>query len=375
MTLFFFLAMGSYFLLLIAWYAGWRRSSMLLDEEAKTKRFISVVISYRNEALSIPLALDAIRQLDYPAHQFEVIWVNDHSEDHSEELLMKLIGTETRFKLLALPEGIQGKKQAITLGVKQAKGEVIAITDADCQVPVRWLHRINQAFEQQHAKMVFGGVRISDNKTLFSGLQAMEFAGLVGSAASTVGLGFFSMCNGANLAFLKTVFVEVDGYTGNMQIPSGDDEFLARKILKVYPSAIQFVGFPDGVVATHPLPRLNDFMQQRIRWAGKWRHNPSLKTRLLALFVFGFQVAFLTMIGAALSGNMNEQLAAVLLGSKMVLESVYLLEVSRFLNSTWRWTLFVLLQFIYPVYVLSTVVLSQTGTYHWKGRKLFHKMS
>ncbi len=37
------------------------------------------------------------------------------------------------------------------------------------------------------------------------------------------------MCNGANLAFRKDVFNEVSGYKGNIQIASGDDEFLMRK--------------------------------------------------------------------------------------------------------------------------------------------------
>ncbi len=374
MTLLLFLAMGGYFFLIIALYAGWRRTAYFLNRGGVEEKFISVVIPYRNEALSIPAAVHSLLQLDYPTDKFEAIWVNDHSDDHSEELLKKLVGGNDSFKLLALPANEQGKKQAITLGVKQAKGTIIAITDGDCQVPQNWLTRINQAFDQDHVKMVFGGVRISDGKTLFSRFQAMEFAALVGSAASTVGIGFFSMCNGANLAFLKSVFDEVNGYTGNMQIPSGDDEFLGRKIDKAYPRAIGFVGFPDAVVTTQPLPALYDFMQQRIRWAGKWRYNQSVRARLLAFFIFGFQVAFLAMGGAALLGAISWRLAVSLWGIKMILEAVYLLSVSRFLNSNWHWTLFVILQFIYPLYVLSTVFLSQAGAYHWKGRKLFHKM-
>ena len=80
------------------------------------------------------------------------------------------------------------------------------------------------------------------------------------------------------------------------------------------------------------------------------------------------------LVTAALLGSIHWKQAGVLLGGKMILEGVYLLTVIRFLSSNWHWTSFVLLQFIYPLYVLSTVFQSQWGTYHWKGRKLFHKM-
>lgn len=375
MTLFFIFAMGGYFILLIAFYVGWKRTlSPSVGNSGEENKSISIVIPYRNEAGTIPILLDSLRRLDYPDNKLEVIWVNDHSEDGSETLLKKMGGENGLFKLLALSAGVYGKKQAITLGVQQATGEVIAITDADCKVPRLWLKRINQAFGQEDVKLVFGGVRMEDGQSFFSRLQAMEFAGLVGSAVSTLGLGFFSMCNGANLAFLKSAFTAVDGYEGNMQIPSGDDEFLGRKIAQAYPRPIRFLAFADAVVTTRPLPTGYDFMQQRIRWAGKWKYNQSAATRFLAFSVFVSQLAFVGLAGAALLGGIGWIQALALWGIKIILEAVYLTSVGRFLNSTWRWALFAVLQFIYPLYVLTTVVLSQTGAYHWKGRKLSHKI-
>ena len=77
------------------------------------------------------------------------------------------------------------------------------------------------------------------------------------------------MCNGANLAYEKKVFYEVNGFEGIDEIASGDDMLLMHKIQKVYPDKIMFLKSPEVIVQTQPAETLKDFMNQRIRWASK----------------------------------------------------------------------------------------------------------
>ena len=101
--------------------------------------------------------------------------------------------------------------------------------------------------------MVIGAVRIKPTHSFFSKLQVIEFSSLIASAAATLTLGFPTMCNGANLAYRKTTFVEVNGFDGNAHIASGDDEFLMRKVVKKFGAkSLKFLRDFNAVVTTNP---------------------------------------------------------------------------------------------------------------------------
>ena len=138
----------------------------------------------------------------------------------------------------------------------------------------------------------------------------------------------------ANLAFRKSAFVEVDGYAGNMDIPSGDDEFLMRKISGRFPGSIRFLNSADAVVSTRPQESVGAFFAQRLRWAAKWKYNPSVSTVALAFFILIFQ----TEIGALLFVTPFVRTIApvvmVLMIVKFLLEYFFLSRVGNFLNAS-----------------------------------------
>ena len=368
MHLFFVIVFGLYFLLLILLLVGWKGVASS-REEASLKALITVVIPFRNEENNLHQLIDDLGKINYPADRFEIILVNDHSVDRSVEIVTLFISSIVNFKMLSLPTGKEGKKQAITLAIENATGEIIVTTDADCRVPVKWLHIINNCFTDGRRKMVLGGVRITESSHPFSQWQALEFCSLMGVTSSSSGLGFPTMCNGANLAYLKSAFMEVDGYQGNFEIASGDDEFLMRKIFHRFPEGIYFLAESESVVSTGHQKTFFNFVQQRLRWAGKWKHNSSWIARGLAVFVLLFQISFLLLVALAVFRRIEIQLVILLVGLKLILESFFLYRVSVFLRVKWRTIHFLLLQFVYPVYVIFMGVASLLMTYEWKGRK------
>src|SRR5688572_1499551 len=206
---------------------------------------LSIVIPVRNEQAGIIHLLEDIRNQSY--QNFEVIVVNDSSRDNTADIVLNFTSQDAKFRFLA--SGGEGKKVALTTGINASRGEIIVTTDGDCRVKVDWLKAVQKYFQAHDTKMVFGAVKL-EGTSFFSVLQAHEFLSLVGTGAATLRYGVPSMCNGANLAFRKDVFFEVGGYANNLHIPSGDDEFLMRKIFQLYPKGIFFLSDSNGVVKT-----------------------------------------------------------------------------------------------------------------------------
>lgn len=373
MIAFFSVVMISYFLLLLLLIYGWNKSKAFAPVVLTGERNLTVIVPFRNEAITIHHLIRSLNDLNYPLDKFEVILVNDHSEDNSENVVRSLIHDKPNFLLVNLEEGDSGKKNAITKAVELAKGDFIATTDADCIVPPDWLQIIDASFSSDSVKMVFGGVRLREG-SFFSRLQAIEFSSLIGSGASTLGLGFFSMCNGANLAFRKNAFEGVNGYQGNLEVPSGDDEFLARKIDHAYPDSIRFLKTKEAVVITKPAHSLKAFFNQRLRWAGKWKYNSSWSTKLLAIQILMVQMVFIGLILMASTQNDPLWLIILLIAVKILLETLVIYPVAMFLGTKWSWFAFFVLQLIYPIYVIAIGIMSQGMTYSWKGRSLSHKV-
>jgi biofilm PGA synthesis N-glycosyltransferase PgaC len=356
-----------YFIILCLLIVGWNRAVQyeLSLKTEKSKLFISVVIPVRNEGHNIKYLLMDLEKQDHA--DFEVIIVDDHSEDNTVHLVQDVVIRNPRFRIIHNTG--EGKKTALTLGIQAAKGTIIITTDADCRVSAEWISTLARFFGEEELKMVFGCVRMEAN-SIFSSAQSLEFASLIGSGMAMASWEFPVMCNGANLAFRKSVFEEVGGYKGNLHIPSGDDEFLMRKILAVYPNGIKPVLHLQSVVTTLPNSTLKEFFQQRIRWAGKWTANNSRLSRTLAAFVFCFQLTTILLPLFVAFGWIDIQTFIILILSKASLEFLFLKRITKFLSLRWDWVAFVLLQLIYPLYVVFIGVLSNFNSFEWKGRKL-----
>jgi biofilm PGA synthesis N-glycosyltransferase PgaC len=356
-----------YFMLLGVLIMGWNRGikhNPILKAEKNT-HFISVIIPARNEENNIGRLLSDLEIQDHS--DFEVIVVNDHSEDKTIHLIRDATVRNPRLKVINNVG--DGKKAALTSGIKAAKGSIIVTTDADCRISREWLGVFARFFEDKTVMMAFGGVRM-EGKSLFSSIQSLEFASLIGSGMAMASWNYPVMCNGANLAFRKSVFEEVDGYKGNLHIPSGDDEFLMRKILALYPRGIRPVFHRQSVVSTLPNNSLKEFFQQRLRWAGKWTYNNSLMSKVLAVFIFCFQLTTLS-LPLFFALGWIDPITCVILGlSKASFEFLFLERLAKFLSLRWNWLSFAILQAIYPVYVVFIGVLSNFNSFEWKGRKL-----
>ncbi len=336
--------------------------------------FISVIIPVRNEAVQIPRLLSAIGRQSFSSSLFEVIVVDDHSTDETRKFIEE---KKWPFKLIALSleeiskrQGVilSGKKQAISQGIIHATGDIIVTTDADCYMGVDWLRTIDDYFSAGHVQMLAGPVVFDGANNLFEKMQTIEFAALIGAGAVALDAGNPNMCNGANLAFKKQAFEAVGGYEGNLHIPSGDDEFLLQKIHRQFPGQVYFNTAKVSAVYTSPVKKLSTFVNQRRRWASKWKLHKSVTVKLVALSVFGFHLSMIGFLICAVFTYLHPLIFIVGFCAKAVGEYIFIHNLFRHFGKSLRPGVFILLQGIYSVYVVVFGVLSNFGSFEWKGR-------
>lgn len=327
---------------------------------------VSVVIPFRNEASNLErLAKGLLKQ----KHQvFEVIFVDDHSDDGGAEVLFKALkGQPVNFRILELTDE-EGKKAALTYGILEARYPLIVTSDADCFMDEHWLNAMVCPFENDKVKMVSGPVAFIKNNG-FSKWQAIEFQALIAIGAAYIQKGEPNMANGANLAFRKEAFYEVGGYADTPSTPSGDDEFLLAKVGKKWSEGIFFNKSKEALVVTKAASDWSALKAQKIRWASKWKLGQRKSTKALAILIGIIQLAQIALL-VSLSFSIDLWIwAVVLLVLRMSSEWTLIWKSSKDIGaSPPHIGLFILSFIIYPFYAVYIALLANFGSFTWKGR-------
>ncbi len=346
---------------------GWKKIPRVSGKESLIP--FSVIIPVRNEEKNIPQILNRLAEQSYPSELFEVIIVDDFSEDQTIQVVNRLKeSTDINIRLIQLDDkSKQGKKHALTAAVGAAEHETILTSDADCWFEKNWITSYNNAFDET-TNMVAGPVAI-EGDGLFARLQQVEFAGLMGFGAVTIANENPSMCSGANLGFRKRAFEEVGGYTNNLFTPSGDDEFLLFNIMRRFPNSTRFLKDDNAVVNTPAHKELRSFINQRTRWTSKWKHNKNWKVRVSAVLFFLDYLLLYAGLGYTLIGGIDPLIMSSVIVVRFLSLFLFVSPINRFMkgkNSFWPLLIF---QIIYPMHVLFMGMNSIFGSYTWKGRK------
>jgi cellulose synthase/poly-beta-1,6-N-acetylglucosamine synthase-like glycosyltransferase len=334
--------------------------------------FVSIIIPFRNEEENLIASLKSIESQTYPKDKFEVIYVNDSSEDNSIDLLSKNV-KKNNIRILTVPKDYSiyaHKKRAIRYGIENAKGQIIITTDADCTHDEEWLISLISYFDSLTG-FVSGPVEFHQGNNLFSKFQQLEFAGLVFCGAGLIGAGHPTICNAANIAYRKKVFDEVGGFKDQMHLSSGDDELLMQKIAKDSDYKVKFCLNKKAIVKTAANNTMGEFYQQRKRWASKglFYSDKSLVLKLILIYLF--------YVGLIVQFIFSFFLHPVLLLSfivsiilKLFFELRVLLKGKKIIFMDLRLNYFLLTELIQIPYIVFAGIVGAFGNYFWKERKI-----
>ena len=177
-----------------------------------SKPKLSVIIAVKNEEKNIISLIDSLEKLNYPNENFEVIIIDDNSSDKTAELINPRISDKNNFIVIkATNKEFEGKKGALSIGIKNAKYNFIVITDADCKHNINWLSALAGGLDYGY-DFVFGIAPILTGNTLVEKISAFENLRNTYLTIAAVGLNLPYSAAARSFAFRKTSFERVGGY-------------------------------------------------------------------------------------------------------------------------------------------------------------------
>lgn len=330
----------------------------------KSNLKFSIVIPVRNELSNIEHIVNDLIKQNYCVDDFEIIIVDDHSEDETTDLINTIV--QSNLKLITNIG--QGKKAAVYTGVKSATMDYIVQIDADCRVGADYLKTISYYLETNKVKLLAAPVLFESGTTFFSKFQELEFLSLLMSTMGLIGIRKAVMVNGANLIYPKSIFTDAEIL--NSKSVSGDDVFLLHHVKKTYgKKSVHFLKSKEATVVTSASKDFGSFLNQRIRWASKSKYYKDLDTLLIGSIIFItnlFLVClfFLSFIDEALV--IGFVLAFII---KMSMDYFLLMPIVKQYKKYALLVYFPLLSFIYPFYVSFVGITSPFAKFEWKNRK------
>ncbi len=361
---------------ILYYYIGWLQLPNFILKERPVETYqtkITVIIPARNEEQHIANCLLDILQQTYPKHLIQIIVVNDHSTDNTWHIANSLAEKYEIIDIIELtdnPLTKAYKKLAIEKGVEIATGNLIVCTDADCRNQPLWLETFIQFYESTNAQFIAAPVVYSTQKSVLSVFQTLDFMMLQGITASAVHKKVHSMCNGANLAYTKAAFNAVNGFADIDKLPTGDDMLLMHKIFKKFNGNIGYLKNKEAIVTTHPPETINQFANQRTRWASKTTFYEDKKIIAILAMVYFFNCWLVVLFFAGLFNKSYFLHLVVLLICKTFIELVFMIPLAKFYSKEKILLNFPLLQPLHILYIVIAGWLGKLGKYTWKGREI-----
>jgi glycosyltransferase involved in cell wall biosynthesis len=338
---------------------------------AKTK--FSIIIPFRNEAEKLPALLKSISELNYPKELYELIFVDDESDDDSINFLdtipIKIGITRTDIKIISnIRKTNSPKKDAISTAIDIAKYDWIVTTDADCVLPKFWLESFDAYIQKHEPKLVVAPVTYSEPKNFIERFQLLDVLSLQGATIGGFGINQPFLCNGANLAYKKALFQSLQGFDGNAHIASGDDVFLLEKALKKDKKSVHYLKSRQAIVTTQAQPNIESLIAQRVRWASKTTAYQNLFGKLAGIIVLLVNTLVICLVVMAIVSLISYKNALYILLIKFYIDLLLIYKSAQFLEQKSVLKTYIPSFFLYPVFSVYVAFLSMFSDYKWKTR-------
>ena len=358
----------TYIIFVIRFYFGWKRYKPVLNFE---KKRVSVVIVARNEAKNLPLLMTCLLSQDYPRELYEIVLGDDDSQDDTEEIMRGYIEAGHNIKYIrsmGRADVVSPKKVALSRAIEAAEGDIILTTDADCMVPTSWITSMVAHFSED-VSMVAGYSRTLipawDQASVLQKYEHFDFALTYMVLGGGYTLGKSWACIGQNLAYRKSAWEAVGGFSRIMHLISGDDINLMQ-LMRQENHKIIFNFAPASFTHTHPVKTWKQFVNQRSRWASNMKYQLSFNPEF---FFILFSMACLYWGGIILM-FVNLRLGLWVFAYRIVIELMMVSYSHRHFGVKSRMLLFYPVWLVIQTFMLVfTMVLGQLGIFVWHGKR------
>ncbi|MBN2013939.1 MAG: glycosyltransferase [Candidatus Altiarchaeota archaeon] len=213
---------------------------------------VSVIVPVHNAERIVGECIESILDLNYPKEKTEVIVVDNNSTDSTKEVIQK-------YPVRYLFESRKGQFYARNLAVKNAKGEILAFTDGDCEVDKNWLKNLMRNFTDDKIAGVGGKVVAYNPQTVVEKYSAKYVLIQEWNVKEK-----YPYIVTANAAYRRKIIEEL-GYFDGAQYSGGDVDMGWR----VTKAGYKLIYEPDAVVLHKHRTSLYELYRQFYRY-GRW---------------------------------------------------------------------------------------------------------
>lgn len=345
-----------------------------LNEHNKqeNKPSISVIVCAHNEEDNIANCLNALMVQDYLKKNLEFLIVDDRSTDKTGQIIDEYRKKDKRIKKITITDILENfapKKRAIDTAIKQSKGEIILLTDADGQPPKKWVAEMSTHFSDSTDMVIgYAPYNIEPAYSIPKKLLALEYLSHASVAAASTGIGIPLTCVGTNMGYRKKLYEDVNGFGEYKHILSGDDDLFLTRVREFNRYSINYVTSKESQVKNDPPKTIEKFIQQRMRYASKGLIYPKNVSIGLILY-FSFNLLILSGLFFSLftADIFRYTLAALLI--KGLTDFLFMNKAARTLHDLRSMDVFLIGELLHIPYVVIFGILGQIKRFNWGGTK------
>jgi len=332
---------------------------------------LSIIIPFRNEAKVIRDTIESISKVDYDKECFEIILVNDHSEDDFQKQIGGLLDSSS---IIIIDNNGVGKKEAIETGVAKAKNEWILCSDADCLFQEDWLIACNNTINGSAADLYLLPVFMDKGKGL---LGRFQYYDLLSTLGFNMGFYFFKgislLANGANILYKKVDFQTIDPFKNNKHISSGDDMFLLQEFKK-NDKVIKMNCDSGFWVKTMGQSTWRAFLDQRIRWVKKMKFIKSDLSFYIGIYISAIQLALWISLILGFFSLYIFYFFIILIIVKTWADFKLIKKISSYKSLHIEVGEILFFEFVYMLIVPIILIVSVFRAPTWKGREILNRI-
>ncbi|MBN1782967.1 glycosyltransferase [bacterium] len=360
----------TYAMILVFLRTGVKR---LRPGKSKDIPFVSVVVAARDEEENIRACISALQRQTYPGQAYEIIISDDRSSDGTAAIVQEMAKADNRIRLVRIRDeqvGMAPKKRALKQGIDSAKGEILLFTDADCVAEPGWISGMMRHFDTDTGLVAgYGPLTRYRSASFFEKLTALDALALAGVAAGTFGLGFPLTCSGRSLAYRRSLYDDISGFSRIAGFVSGDDDLLLHMARGRTGWKMRYCAEPGAFTETAPPHSLRQFAAQRTRHASKGFHYPAgLILGLSGVYILNVLILTGIFIPALRSG------AAAGFLVKCAAEFMLIHAMAGHVGQRSLLRVFPAAMFLHVPYVVLFGLWGQIGRFEWKRSRFGKKM-
>jgi len=354
-----FLLLSGYSYFMIKYIRVWKRTPDFSFSGIPKDIRLSVIVPFFNEEKNIPSLLDSFNCQTLDGNKWEVLFVNDGSDDNSLDLLQEYCTKNTNCRIIH--NRGKGKKKALVTGIGEATGDVIITTDADCRFSAGRLGAILKFWSVSEPDMLIMPVVMTGAENFLQRFYAIDFLALQMVTAGAALSGDPLMVNGANMAFarIKNIIDLKESFV------SGEDMFLLENMKKTK-KKISYLKSVDVLVETDVPETLRQFIAQRSRWISKAGGYRDLSLIFFSLLIFSVNLLTLVFLTLSFVSTVVFAALAVWFGLKTLTDYLLLRPGFRFFGEKVFFPEFAVMQVLYPFYMILIALKGFLSPVKWK---------